>query len=180
MLTLLDSDLAKRAQAGDAEAFGELVKRYQAAVYNTCYRLLGERQAAEDLAQEAFIRAYQRLKTFDAARPFEPWMRRVAANLCVNFLKTQHGVEWALEDDLFASSATGPTDPETACERVERAEAVRAALLALPAQYRVVIVLRHFEEMSYREMTNHLKIPLSDVKSYLFRARRMLAERLKV
>jgi len=79
-----DRDLALRARRGDAEAFGELVRRYQASVFNVCYRLLGERREAEDLAQEAFIRAYERLDTFDADLPFGPWMRRVAANLCLN------------------------------------------------------------------------------------------------
>jgi RNA polymerase sigma-70 factor (ECF subfamily) len=72
-----DRDLALRARRGDAEAFGELVRRYQTSVFNVCYRLLGERREAEDLAQEAFIRAYERLDAFDAALPFGPWMRRV-------------------------------------------------------------------------------------------------------
>ena len=82
-----DRDLALRARRGDAEAFGELVRRYQTSVFNVCYRLLGERREAEDLAQEAFIRAYERLDTFDADLPFGPWMRRVAANLCLNWME---------------------------------------------------------------------------------------------
>ena len=81
-----DADLARRARRGEAAAYGELVRRHQQAVFNVCYRLLGHRQEAEDAAQEAFLRAYARLETFDLSRPFGPWMRRVAANLCLNHL----------------------------------------------------------------------------------------------
>lgn len=88
-----DRDLAIRARRGDAEAFGELVRRYQGSVFNVCYRLLGERREAEDMAQEAFIRAYGRLETFDADRPFGPWIRRVAANACFNRLQQNAPVD---------------------------------------------------------------------------------------
>src|SRR5690349_23941862 len=81
-----DQDLVRLTRAGQPEAFGDLVRRYQASVFNVCYRLLGERASAEDLAQEAFIRAHARLAQYDLARPFGPWIRRVAANLCLNHL----------------------------------------------------------------------------------------------
>ena len=75
MLDLDDRTLARQARRGDAQAFGELVRRYQTSVFNVCYRLAGERREAEDLTQEAFLRAYERLASFDDARPFGPWMR---------------------------------------------------------------------------------------------------------
>ena len=84
-----DRDLILRARRGETEAFGELVRRTQTAVFNVCYRLTGERREAEDMAQETFIRAYERLGTFDLERPFLPWVRRVAANLCLNHLSAQ-------------------------------------------------------------------------------------------
>lgn len=175
-----DRDLALRARRGDAEAFGELVRRYQTSVFNVCYRLLGERREAEDLAQEAFIRAYERLDTFDADLPFGPWMRRVAANLCLNWMERARSAPVSVPlDDERDPEEVGEGNPVSAREHAERAEAVRAALLSLPPRYRTVIELRHFHELSYDEIAATLRIPLSDVKSHLFRARKLLAGELK-
>lgn len=170
-----DRDLAIRARRGEAEAFGELVRRYQSSVFNVCYRLIGERREAEDMAQEAFLRAYQRLDTFDAGRPFGPWIRRVAANACLNHLEGSAPADVPLDEERDQAA---DEQPEMAHEQSEQAEAVRAAILSLPPRYRVVIELRHFQDMSYDEIAMTLDIPLSDVKSHLFRARKILAERL--
>jgi RNA polymerase sigma-70 factor (ECF subfamily) len=173
-----DQDLALRARGGDVEAYGELVRRYQASVFSVCYRLAGERRQAEDWAQEAFIRAYQRLHTYDAARPFGPWMRRVAANLCLNRLEQAPPAGAAFDDERDEPPAGESADPAAAHEQAERAATLRAALAALPAHYRAVIELRHFEEMSYAEIAAALNLPLSDVKSHLYRARQLLARSL--
>jgi RNA polymerase sigma-70 factor (ECF subfamily) len=169
-----DRDLIQRARRGDAEAFGELVMRYQRSVFNVCYRILRERLEAEDMTQEAFLRARERLKTFDEDRVFGPWIRRVAANVCLNHLESQkRTVE--LDEERDADESQGP---ETHMEVRERSEQIRGALASLPARYRVVIELRHYQELSYEEIAAELNIPLSDVKSHLFRARKLLAERL--
>lgn len=173
-----DRDLAVRAQRGDADAFGELVQRYQSSVFNVCYRLMGERREAEDQAQEAFIRAYERLRTFDADQPFGPWMRRVAANVCLNRLQRARPITAPLDDEHDDGLAGGESDPESAREGAERAQAIRAAIVGLPPHYRAVIELRHFQDLSYDEIAKTLQISLSDVKSHLFRARNMLAEKL--
>jgi RNA polymerase sigma-70 factor (ECF subfamily) len=173
-----DQTLAEQARHGDPTAYGELVRRYQASVFNVCYRLLGERRAAEDLTQEAFIRAYQHLHTFDSTRPFGPWMRRVAANLCLNHLQVTAPLSVALDDERDEPTHAAGDDPEAALEQTERAEAVRAALLALPPHYRAVVELRHFHDLSYDDIARTLKIPVSDVKSHLFRARQALAKQL--
>ena len=89
MQEMTDSALVKRTQRGETQAFGELVERYQQSVFNVCYRILGHRQDAEDLTQDTFIRAYQKLNTFDLARSFGPWVRRIAANLCLNVLQNK-------------------------------------------------------------------------------------------
>ncbi len=172
-----DRDLILQARSRGSEAgwaFGELVTRYQTSVFNVCYRILHERSEAEDLAQETFIRAYDRIHTFDIKREFAPWIRRVAANLCLNHLESQK-VTTELDDERDAD----PTQrPEAVVEIKERSEQIRIALASLPANYRVVIELRHYQEMSYDEIVAELKIPLSDVKSHLFRARKILAEKL--
>ena len=170
-----DRDLALRARRGDADAYGELVRRYQTSVFNVCYRLLSERRDAEDLTQEAFIRAYDRLDTFDLDRPFGPWIRRVAANQCLNRLQQSKVADVPLDEERDEAAEARP---EPAHEQIEQAEAVRAAILALPPHYRAVIELRHFQEMSYEEIAATVNIPLSDVKSRLFRARKMLADKL--
>lgn len=169
-----DRDLILRTRRGDTEAYGELVTRYQTNVFNVCYRILHERGEAEDLAQESFLRAYGRLSTFDIEREFGPWVRRVAANLCLNHLESQHkNVELKEEKDANESQR-----PEAVIESYERSEQIRRALASLPAHYRVVVELRHYQDMSYDEIASELNIPLSDVKSHLFRARKLLAEKL--
>jgi RNA polymerase sigma-70 factor (ECF subfamily) len=170
-----DRDLILRARRGDSEAYGELVTRYQRSIFNVCYRILHERVEAEDLAQESFIRAYDRINTFDIEREFGPWIRRVAANVCLNYLESQHkSVELNDERDAGESES-----PEAVMEVHERSEQIRRALASLPAHYRVIIELRHYQELSYDEIAAELNIPLSDVKSHLFRARKLLAEKLK-
>ena len=170
-----DRDLILNARHGNAEAFGELVTRHQTSVFNVCYRILHERGEAEDMTQESFIRAHGRLYTFDIEKPFGPWIRRVAANVCLNYLETQK-ITVALDDEKDADESQGL---ERQVEVKERSEQIRTALASLPASYRAVVELRHYQEMSYDEIASELKIPLSDVKSNLFRARKLLAEKLK-
>jgi RNA polymerase sigma-70 factor (ECF subfamily) len=170
-----DRDLILRARRGETEAFGELVTRYQTGVFNVCYRVLSERREAEDLAQESFIRAYERLDTFDLERPFGPWIRRVAANLCLNHVSARPAASAELDEERDADDAERP---EAAYEVRERSEQIRRALAALPPQYRLVIELRHYQDMSYDEIAASMGIPLSDVKSHLFRARKLLAEKI--
>lgn len=178
MPELEDGVLVRRVRQGDLEAYGELVRRYQGSVFGVCYRLMGERQEAEDLAQDAFLRGYQRLDSFDLAYPFGPWIRRVAANLCLNRLQRRHPVTVELDEESgWQGASTGPS-PESATVRREQAEEVRAAILALPPVYRAVIELRHYQDATYDEIARTLDLPLSDVKSHLFRARRMLSRRL--
>jgi len=169
-----DRDLIQHTRRGANDAFGELITRYQASVFNVCYRMLHERGEAEDLAQETFMRAYDRLHTFDLEREFGPWIRRVAANLCLNHLEAQK-VTAPLDEERDADESARP---EKQVEVKERGAQVRNALASLPPHYRAVVELRHYQELSYDEIAVELNIPLSDVKSHLFRARKILAEQL--
>jgi RNA polymerase sigma-70 factor (ECF subfamily) len=170
-----DRDLILNTRRGDVEAFGELVTRHQTSVFNVCYRFLHEYGEAEDMVQETFIRAHTRLDSFDLERPFGPWIRRVAANICLNYLESQKATS-EFDDEKDADESQSP---QSSLELKERSEQIRAALASLPVNYRAVIELRHYQEMSYDEIASELKIPLSDVKSNLFRARKLLAEKLK-
>lgn len=173
-----DRELVVRTRSGDTEAFGEIVRRYQGSVFNVCLRMMGERFAAEDMAQEAFIRAFQRLDRYDPDRPFGPWIRTVAANLCLNQLKRAGPVQVALEDERDQPLRAGPGGPEQQLQGRQAVELMRAAIAELPPHYRAVIELRHYQEMSYAEIARSLGLPLSDVKSHLYRARRSLARKL--
>jgi len=177
MDALPDRDLILRARRGETEAFGELVRRTQTAVFNVCYRLLGERREAEDLAQETYLRAWERLHTFDVERPFLPWIRRVAANLCLNHLSARAPDSPELDEER--DEAHPESGPPLLVEQRQQSDQIRAALLELPPRYRIAIELRHFQELSYDEIAQTLNRPLSDVKSDLFRARKLLAEKLK-
>ncbi len=172
-----DRDLILRARRGETESFGELVSRYQTAVFNVCYRLMGERREAEDMAQEAFLRAYTRLEAYDPERPFGPWMRRVAANICLNRLESLPAPQPELDEERDADSPQQRPEPQA--EQRDEAERLRLALSSLPPHYRAVLELRHYQELSYEEIAETLQLPLSDVKSHLFRARKLLAEQLK-
>ncbi len=174
-----DRDLVRQARQGDAEAYGELVQNYQSLVFNVCYHLLGERREAEDMTQETFIRAFQHLQQYDLERPFGAWIRRVATNLCINHYQNLENASLPLDEELEQPVPGGPMTPESIQLQAEGSEQVRAAIRSLPLVYRAVIELRHFQELSYTEIAEQLELPLSDVKSYLFRARRLLAEKLR-
>jgi len=190
-MTLTDEQyLLQQARQGDATsaaAFGELVRRYQTAVYNVAYRLLGRRVEAEDAAQEAFVRAYRALDRFDVERPFAPWIKRITTNLCLNWLESARvkpqllAAEMSRDDqpvDMDDWAQAGPS-PEQTMVRQEQSTQLRQAILTLPPGYRAAIELRHFQELSYDEMADVLQRPLSSVKSDLFRARKLLAKKMK-
>jgi RNA polymerase sigma-70 factor (ECF subfamily) len=174
-----DHDLVRQAWQGNAEAYGELVQNYQSLVFNVCYRLMGERREAEDMTQETFLRAFLHLEQCDPERPFGAWIRRVATNLCINHYQMLKKASLPLDEELEQPVPGAPMTPELIQVQAERSEQVRAAIRSLPPVYRVVIELRHFQELTYTEIAEQLDLPLSDVKSYLFRARRLLAEKLR-
>ncbi|MBI9048743.1 MAG: sigma-70 family RNA polymerase sigma factor [Anaerolineaceae bacterium] len=179
MLEISDQNLVMRTLTGETHAYSDLVQRYQGSVFNICYRLLGERREAEDLTQEAFIRAYQRLQTFDTQREFGPWMRRLTVNLCYNQLQKRRFEEMPLEEETTLNMWQIPREtnqPEKVFLQAERHSSLRAALLELNTQYRVVIELRHFHDLSYEEISTELNLPINTVKSHIFRARKQLAQ----
>lgn len=188
MVQVDEQDLLVRARQGDNAAFAELVRSHQTAVFNVTYRLLGNRQEAEDAAQEAFVRAYRAMDRFDVKRPFAPWIKRIAANFCLNRLKSMAYRQTTAVTDLTRPGqeevsldkwAHHTPTPEQAMAANERSEQLREAIWQLPPRFRLVIELRHFQEMSYDEIVETVQRPLSSVKSDLFRARKSLAKKLR-
>lgn len=187
MLNLTDQDLVLRVVQGDNEAFALLVRRYQGMVFNVAYRLLGNQGDAEDLTQEAFIRAYRAMESFDATRPLAPWLKRITTNACLNWLEMQRVRPQTTAADLVTTDQVeDPLDnfadpggtPEQHLAGFEQTQRIRLALTGLPTRYRVVIELRHYQDLSYDEIAATLNVPVSTVKSDLFRARKMLEKLL--
>jgi RNA polymerase sigma-70 factor (ECF subfamily) len=174
-----DRALILQTRGGELEAYGELVRRYQTSVYNVCYRILGERREAEDLAQETFIRAHQKLQSYDENRPFGPWIRRVATNMCLNHLQSDRHPALPLDEEHDVRADGSGSDTAAAAEARAARASIRQAIRSLPPHYRAVIELRHFQGLTYEEIADALALPLSDVKSHLFRSRKLLAQRLK-
>ncbi len=170
-----------RARQGDQHAFSQLVAVYQKPVFNVCYRMLGNRGDAEDAAQEAFIRAYLKLETYDAARKFSSWLFSIATHYCIDRLRKQRMklVSW---DDLPPWNPVPgkmSEQPETAVVADENTRELHAMLDTLPADYRAAVVLKYWHEMSYDEIAQTLDTTVSAIKSKLFRARKMMAQAAK-
>lgn len=159
---------------GPSAAFGTLVLRYRKLVLSVAYRLCGDAALAEDIAQDTFVRVWDRLADYKPSGNFRAWLVRIAANLTIDALR-KHKPVADIED--LSLVAPGP-GPEAAAVSGERAAAVRAALMRLPVQSRAVLVLREYDSLSYQEIADALDIPLGTVKSRLNDARRRLKAEL--
>lgn len=169
-----EADLAavRRCLDGEQAAFEELVLRYQSPLFNVALRLLGRYDEAHDATQNAFIKAYRHLETFDATQRFFSWIYRILRNECLNVLRSQRTWE-PLSDGVLGGERQTDT-----VEDVERQRAVQQAVMSLDTDYREVIALRHFADMSYEDIAATLGIPAKTVKSRLYSARQRLAASL--
>lgn len=173
----VERDLLRKAAGGNLFAFEEIVRRYQKRVYAVALRIVRRHDVADDVAQDTFIRAWRALASFDLARPFGPWICRIAANLAVNHVRSPR----AREEGLPEGHDEDPTPAADALEGVLDVEAqavLGRALLALPAEQRTVFVLRVNEELSYKEIAETLELSIGTVMSRLSRAREKLREAL--
>lgn len=177
----IESLWVQRTLAGDQQAFGELVLRYERDVFNLAYRMLGERGEAEDAAQEAFLRAYANLDRYDQERSFKTWVLSIASNHCIDRLRRRRLTWLSLEEPLPPHPAlTSDTPgPEEATLVHERNVLVQELLDKLSPEYRIAVVLRYWYDLSYAEIAEMLNTTESAVKSRLFRARQALAEQLE-
>ena len=166
--------LVQSCLAGDQSAMLSLVARFQGQVFGLCFRMLGQRQDAEDAAQETFLRVLRNLHRWDPTRDFEPWLLAIAGNRCRTALaarKRRPVPESLVDRDVDDASHRGPAD--------QLAEEVRLALGGIRDEYRQAFVLFHEQELSYGEIAAALEVPLGTVKTWVHRARRELIERLR-
>jgi RNA polymerase sigma-70 factor (ECF subfamily) len=169
----------EQARRGDKNAFGQLIEAYQGPVYNLAYRMLGNSGEAEEAAQEAFIRAYTRLDSYDPAHKFSTWLLSITSNYCIDQIRKRRAVLLSIDEPLPPHPALHSDNnkgPEAQFLAQERETLVQGLLSELPAEYRQAVVLRYWYDMSYEEIADVQATTVSAVKSRLFRARRQLAD----
>jgi len=175
-----DRALILSAKEGDKKAFGQLVLKYQRRLFRFVFMMLGRKDTAEDAVQEAFVKAYQALDSFEEDKPFYPWLAMIARNQALNQIRKAERERPASEIehdfDSIPHDSAGPLDELVSRENDRR---LARAVTSLPDVYRTVFVLRMFEKLSYEEIADKLKISIGTVDSRLFRARKKLLEMLK-
>lgn len=178
-----DSALVARCRAGDLTAFEPLVEKYRQRVWRLAFQVLRDREEAWDVAQEAFVRAYQALGTFRGDSAFYTWLFRIAMNVSQDRVRQRaargraFGTERVPEEDwdrTLVDDPGGPDAPDTSAQRAQKRERIIAALAKLPENYRAIITLSDLEGLSYREIAEVLRIPMGTVMSRLHNARKRL------
>ncbi len=172
-----EADLLRKAQGGNLFAFEEIVRRYQRRAYAVAVRIVRRHDVADDVVQEAFLRAWQSLASFDLARPFGPWIARISANLAINHVRSPVAREEELPDGHRETPAAGSGPLDVVLEG-EAQRVLEEALRSLPDEQRAVFVLRVSEDLSYREIAEALGLQVGTVMSRLHRAREKLAAAL--
>src|SRR5437667_5401878 len=174
-----DRDLVGRARRGDREAFTQLIVQYQVPLYNMALRMVGGREDAADISQEAFLRAWEKIRSLRDA-PFKSWLFQIAANLCYDHFRRNRRYG-TMPDDERSSFGLGivTPDPQERAEAGERNRLVRESIEALDHDMRIAIVLRDVNGMAYDEIAGVLRVPLGTVKSRIARARAQVQERLQ-
>ncbi len=171
------AELVRRAQAGETQAFAALVMENQQFVYNLALRSLGNAQEAEDVAQEAFVRAWQALPRFRAQSRFQTWLYRIVVNLCFTRLpRLRHELAALSEEQALDLPSESRSDPAAGVEREEQRAFLLRQIEALPESYRLLVTLRFQQELSYEEIAGIVNMPLGTVKVGIFRARQRLRE----
>ena len=170
-----------RATQGDDDAFAQIVDSYQVPVYNLCYRMLGNREEAEDAAQETFLRAYRYLKRYDPKRKFATWLLSIASHYCIDRLRRRR-LQLVSLDDLLPKreGAASTAGTEANYLQIEHAEEIRSMLNGVGEKDRAAVILRYWYDFSYEEIAESLSLSISAVKSRLHRTRREMADRWSI
>jgi RNA polymerase sigma-70 factor, ECF subfamily len=190
LAALDDETLVQRVRGGDRPAFGVLVGRYQDRVFNLVLRMCSRRAEAEELAQEVFLRALERIEQFQGRSRFYTWLFRIATNLTISHRRRGqrvkfHPIDGFEEDAPAGRTVAGSTaqhrepSPVSSAIATETRDIVAEALASLDEPFRIVLVLRDMQDMDYAEVAEVLDVPVGTVKSRLFRARCLLRERLE-
>jgi RNA polymerase sigma-70 factor (ECF subfamily) len=186
---LTDHDLVVRAQKGSEKAYSELLDRYQRPVFSLIYRMVRDREQAEDLTQETFVRVFNHIDRYDPAYKFSSWIFKIATNLTIDWLRKKEvptvsidGSRYATtSDEIEASTITVESKDETPEELLiarELGDEIEQAIGRLRPEYKTAILLRHVEDKPYEEIAQIMSLPLGTVKTYIHRGRKELQELL--
>lgn len=178
--------IIQRAKKGDRGAFAELVDLYKDKIYHISYRMLGNKQEAEDVAQETFLRVYANLDNYDPQYKFSTWIYRIASNLSIDHIRKRKqtlsldaevagsdGMDW---HDRFADMGKGPEE-EVLTDELQ--EEVQGAIMSLNPNYRAVMILRYIEDLSLQEISEAIALPISTIKTRIHRGREALRKKLR-
>ena len=179
-----DQELIAAALARDTAAFGELVARYQNRLFGALIHMLGSTEDAKDVAQDAFVLAFQKLATFRGDAQFYSWLYRIAMNAAVNFRRKNRSLGASIEAakervGLEPTDLRGDTSPDRPLEQTERQLLVRQALAQMTEEFRIPLVMAEMEEMKYEEIAALLNCPIGTVRSRIHRGRSELREKLR-
>ena len=186
---LSDHDLVVRSQKGSEKAYRELLGRYQRPVFSLIYRMIRDREQAEDLAQETFVRVFNNIGRYDPAYKFSSWIFKIATNLTIDWMRKKEPVTVSIDgsryavtaDEIEASTITVESrdeNPEELLLARELGSEIEEAIGKLRPEYRQAILLRHIEDRAYEEIATIMALPLGTVKTYIHRGRKELQELL--
>jgi RNA polymerase sigma-70 factor (ECF subfamily) len=179
-----DEVIVERALTGDAEAFGELVRRWERRIFALTYGMLGREEDARDATQETFLAAFRNLRGFRGEAKVSSWLHRIAVNQCISRqrrakVRSESALDDEQENEAASFAAPLSESPARLVEGRQETLAVRRAINSLPVELRQVVVMKEFEELTFREIADVLDLPLSTVKSRLYTALKQLQMRLQ-
>src|ERR1700730_8442939 len=178
-----EAQLVTASKQGDQDAFAQLVQQHQRRVFNLVYRMLQQYEEANEVTQETFLAAWQGLPSFRGDARFSTWLYRIAYNCALKQLeqrKRDRAIQAGVQAQQVMASASQQECVDAQVESHARQALIREQLSNLPAKYRIVLVLRHLQDMTYEEMAEILTMPIGTIKTHLFRARNLLKERLEM
>jgi RNA polymerase sigma-70 factor (ECF subfamily) len=184
-LNYVETRLAKLSRGGDRRAFAELVELYKDKIFHLGYRMLNQKQEAEDVVQETFLRVYTNLDRYDENQKFSTWIYRIATNLCIDRLrkrKPSYSIDAEMTDgegtDWHAMLASSDAGPDEELILSETQQNIREAIQSLPDKYKSVVILRYLHDMSLQEIGDVLEMPVTTVKTRVHRGREFLRKKL--
>lgn len=185
-VNVMEARLVALAREGERDAFAQLVDNYKGKLFHLAFRMLGNRQEAEDVVQETFMRMYEHLSRYDSSHKFSTWIYRITTNLCIDRLRRRKAA-YSLDADLaegqgldgYSLLPSADHSPEQQLVLTERQHVVKQAMDALPAKYKSAMALKYYQDLSLQEISDILHIPVSTVKTRIHRGRDYLRRKLE-
>ena len=179
-----DEHIVERALTGDPEAFGEIVRRWERRIFALSYGMLGREEDARDATQETFLAAFRNLRNFRGEAKVSSWLHRIAVNQCITRqrrakVRNESGLDDEQEKNAGSFAAPMGYSPARVVESRQTTQAVHAAVKSLPLELRQIVVMKEFEDLTFREIADTLELPLSTVKSRLYTGLKQLQMRLE-